>query len=303
MKGVTLKDANKNQCSDCRNNKNQYRIDNLCTFRNASDGHIARCTSFWAEIKHKIVADYSGILTVGMRNRFNEINYIDLYSGPGKYFDRENGIENEGSALIAYRYRYSNIFLNDLDVSCYNALKARTKQYNIKSIIFNDDANNLGTKINGNLNPKSLSFCLLDPNKMGELNFTTISQLTRNRLVDLLINFPIGHDFKRGFRNAKSNKYDAYFNSNKWLEIRSKYLNRDVHFLTNELIKIYLEELFKIGYARPPERKEYKNYFPIKMQRNVLLYYLIFVSKHQKGYDFCEKIRKYIYEQPELNLL
>ena len=286
-------------CIECQNDKLKYRENNLCSNFMASDNQVARCASYWTEQKIKIVEDYSGILTVGMKNRFKQINYIDLFSGPGIYFDRESGIEKTGSAISVINYGYSNVYLNDLDVKCYNALLARTKNATASVTIFNKDANSIGKSINDALDPNSLSFCLLDPSKMSELNFHTIKELTNNRLIDLLINFPIGMDFKRGAK-VTNNKYDKFFNSNRWKEIYQSHENKDIMFLGEELINLYLNELYNIGYARPKIDEKYKNYFPIKMQRNVLLYYLIFVSKHERGYEFCSKIRKYVNPQQEL---
>lgn len=286
-------------CSQCQNEDYKYRENNLCTRYKAADGYVARCASYWAEEKHKIIKDYSSILTVGMKNKFDQINYIDLFSGPGKYFDRKTGKEKDGSALIAIKYNYTNIFLNDIDKSCFEALNNRTKNGHQNIQIFRKDANKIAEKLNQQLDRNSLTFCLLDPSKMSELDFSTIKKLTKGKLVDLLINFPIGMDYKRGSPQSQNN-YDRFFNSNNWKKVNKQNKNGDVQLLGNELIDIYLQELYKIGYVKPPNGKRFRNLFPIKTEKNVLLYYLIFVSKNQKGYDFCEKIRKYVYTQLEL---
>ncbi len=286
-------------CNECQKNKYHYRQNNLCTISNASDEHPARCASFWAEEKVKIVDDYSGILTKGMKHRFNEINYIDLYCGPGYYFDRKTGDEKRSPVFMALKYNYSNIFLNDLNNDCYRAIEYRTKNATQNIQIYNEDANDIAEKINKQLSRKSLSFCMLDPSNMSELDFKTIIKLTSNKLVDLLINLPIGMDFKRGSSHTLD-KYNRFFNSDKWQIINKQYKNGDIRFWGEKLINLYLDELYKNGYKKPPDKYTNKYVFPVKMEKNVVLYYMIFASKNKKGYEFCEKIRKYIYPQQEL---
>ncbi len=285
-------------CQNCDIDK--YRKDGNCSRIPAEDGFIARCTSSWTNQKHNIIRAYSYMITIGMKNRFNDINYVDLFAGPGKYFDRTSGKEHDGSPLLAIEKNFSNIFLNDIKPENVSALQSRTKNFKNTIHLFNKDANKIAEKINSMISLNSLNFCFIDPNNMGELKFDTIINLTESRKFDLLINFPIGTDFKRASDRTKV-KYDEFFNNDSWQEINQKLKTKNIRFLGDELVKLYIKELVKIGYQRPPTGEEYKNYFPVYNKKNVLMYYLIFVSKHPKGYDFCKKMRKYAKSQQEFD--
>jgi hypothetical protein len=120
--------------------------------------------------------------------------------------------------------------------------------------------------------------------------------------MDLLINFGYGYDYKRWVDVNDDGKYDDFFGTSDWKEIEHKYKNNEIGFRANELINLYISQLIKIGYKSPPSTLEYKNRFLIYNTKNSLQYYLIFVSKHERGYDFCMKVRKYAIEQQEFDL-
>ena len=285
-------------CPKCTYKKNT--INDNCALHRADDGYVVRCAPGWTSIKHKAIEVYSSMITIGMRNKWEEINYIDLFSGPGKYYERNSGRLLDGSPLIAMKCNYHNLYLNDLDGDNFEALKSRT--YGVESNVFpfNRDANEIAVEINAKLPRNSLNFCFLDPNHMGDLKFELIRSIAGNkRRVDLLINFAYGMDFRRWSRLTKR-KYTEFFGTDEWISILEKYKSRDIPFLAKPLIELYMEQLVKLGYKRPPKGEEHKNYFLIKNFCDSDLYYLVYASKSPRGYDFCKKMRPYVREQQEL---
>jgi len=284
-------------------NPKREAIDGNCTIP-ASDGLVARCGSAWTLKKHTIFEKYIGIFSNGMKKKFI-LNYIDLYSGPGFYFNRSTGKEHEGSPLLALKYEFNNFFFNDLSTQNTEALASRAKNKGTSSNIFNKDANEVAMEINKNIANNSLSFCLIDPNNMNDLKLNTIKELTRNKRVDILVNFAYGMDYRRSSKyildeDSENKKFDEFFGTDEWREIEKKFNDKEDRFRAIALIDLYLSQLEKIDYVKYLEEDKHKFIFPIHGPNNALLYYLVFVSKHIRGYDFCKKIRPYTGEQQEL---
>jgi hypothetical protein len=82
-----------NPCKICSKSDKEKGIKQGYCIHNAKDGQVARCAPYWTGRKHKYVEDYCNIVSIGMKNRFKEINYIDLFAGPGRYFERNTGKE------------------------------------------------------------------------------------------------------------------------------------------------------------------------------------------------------------------
>lgn len=290
-------------CNNCEIEK--VRVNGNCTARMASDSFIARCGQPWAAKKAKILELYNHLFTEGMKNKYKNLCYIDIFSGPGIYFNNSDGSEKDGSPLIALKRNYSRYFLNDINAQNIDALKQRMKGKINKIKFYVDDANNIAKSINSELPNYSLSFCFMDPHNMSELKFETLADISRNKRVDLLINFPYGSDYRRSVKylmldESDNKKFDDFFGTNKWKDIEIEYKEKDILFRADALLNLYMNQLEKLGYIKIEQDKRHSYIFPIFNSRNGLLYYLIFVSKDGKGYDFCKKIRKYAIAQQEL---
>jgi three-Cys-motif partner protein len=285
-------------CSKCDFEKN--RVDGICTLHKAADDLPTRCSGPWAEIKHNIIKDYSFMLTISMKDKFDEINYIELFSGPGIHFNRESGKASDGSPLIALEHNYDNIYLNDINDENINALKTRTERFKDRIEYYNQDANMIGKEINSRFSSRSISFCFLDPDNMSELKFNTIKEITKDKRVDLLINFPYV-DYRRSVHST-IDKFTEFFGTDEWRVVEDKHKNRKPIFRGNELIELFMSQLNKIGYNLPDSKIRSRNYIPIHNTKRGLLYYLVFASKNPLGYKFCDEMRKYSISQQELNL-
>lgn len=286
------------------------RIDGNCGKSNANDGFVARCGSSWTLEKHELIKKYMGIFYNGMKNKYERygLNYIDLFAGPGRFFDRTSGKEYPGSPILSLEYEFRRIFLNDINTKNTEALEARTANAIQNINIYAQDANKVAKQINQKLPLGSLSFCLLDPDNMKDLKFSTVEDISaNNRKVDLLINFAYGTDYRRSSKflmskDSENSKFDEFFGTDEWRSIERKFYSREDKFRADALIELFITQLEKIGYVRYPEGDRHKFIFPIHHSGRRLLYYLIFVSKHLRGYDFCAKIGPYGKQQPEFDL-
>ena len=140
---------------------------------------------------------------------------------------------------------------------------------------------------------------------MKDLKLQTIADISRKRRVDLLINFAYGTDYRRSVKylmceDSDNNKFDDFFGTDEWRSIEKKLIKKKEIFRANALIDLYIDQLQNIGYIKVNENNRHKYIFPIYNTQKGLIYYLIFVSKHVRGYEFCEKMRKYAKTQQEL---
>jgi three-Cys-motif partner protein len=281
-------------CSSCPQDK--MKDDGDCTRANP-DGFVVRCGPPWTIEKHWYVEGYCEIISKAMPRKFPNMSFIDLFSGPGLYYHRLSGIVFHGSHLIATKYRFKNYILNDMNEKNIEALKYRLSGSPNNITYFQSDANDLADNINQLLSPDSLNFCLTDPDNMRQLQFKTLQKLASGKRIDLLINFPYGNSFKRGAMNAfKSKKrdtaFDLYFNTEEWRHIFSKFGKRFSAEMAVEILRMYLEQFYKIGYAKPEPPYD-KNYIEIRNSQNREIYFLVFLSKHQLGYKFWHDIVDY----------
>ncbi len=110
------------------------------------------------------------------------------------------GSEKDGSPLISLEYGFSKYVFVENNPDDLQALKKRCqnspKHSNIEFIP--GDCNEVVSRIH----PTDLSFAFIDPTGI-DVHFETMSRLTANRKVDILMNIQLGMDIKRNFARYK----------------------------------------------------------------------------------------------------
>jgi len=264
------------------------------------NGHL------WSEMKYKLLGGYCDIFTRSMRKKWHQLIYIDLFAGPGYTIIQENGKILKSSPLIALSIPipFDIYIFCDYEKDSISSLRKRVeKEFLDKKVEYLEgDVNYLVDKIN-QLIPsyssenKVLTFCFADPFDLN-LKFSTIRELSQNKLIDLLILQAYYMDANRNFFNYlkdNNSKISNYLDDPSW---RDDFISGD---LKAEEFVLYLAEKYKdkmksIGYLEP---RRNKIQIPIK---NVPLYYLEFYSKNSRGNDFYEKVQYYADDQLSLNL-
>lgn len=183
-------------CAQC--NLKINRKHGNCT-RLFNNGHVIRCGPPWTLFKHNFIKGYCEIVTKAMAKKYH-LTYIDTFCGPGKYFDRGNGVQSNGSPLIAMEYAFNNYIFVDCNKQSVKALQYCLQNENRNIDILLNDCNGAADDISAKLRSNSLSFCLADPDNLRQLRYDTLKTIAQAKRVDLLINFPYWMDFKR---NAK----------------------------------------------------------------------------------------------------
>ena len=273
----------------------------------SSDNLSVQCVGPWVENKYFFLEKYLNI-SRAVRKKFSEKDnavYVDLFSGPGKCFvksivhNKKNEIDN-GSLRVIKRDEapFNKFYFCDIDESNIKSLKTRILNYSESlygKCSFNSSDSNL--YIN-NLIKELLfkywryHFVYIDPYGPEELKFSTITALSKLERIDILLHFPIGA-IKRNYKNwteKEKNILNDFLGTSIW---QQKYNQcKDIY---KALIETLVEQLKNLGYKNIGliNSKNCDDTLPvaaIKNTKNVKLYELILISKHNIANDFWDKV-------------
>lgn len=274
-------------CYTCEYEKHSSGI-GLCLIKKGADSLPVMCVGNWATHKHYYLERYLDLVIRAMTKSWGgKLFYIDLFCGPGKCILRETGEEIDGSPLIALRYKFAGyIFVDKADENI-KVLKQRCESRSTAGKIHfvQGDCNLLMENIKNLIPERSLSIALVDPFGL-DFAFDSYKKLTKNRKVDLIINFPLGMAIKRNLNQSNHQKLDIFLGGTDWEETAIG--NPTTHF-----ISYFKENLEKIDYKIPWEDRLSGDVIIKTIKKRVPLYYLLFASKHPLGSTFWKKIRKY----------
>jgi three-Cys-motif partner protein len=248
----------------------------------ASDGLIAWRTGTWAKEKLFYLSRYFDIFNTGMRRKWPERVYVDLFSGAGRLFAADEEIE--GSAVLALRsgVPFTRCFFNDLEPEAVEALKKRAERIGgPAATYFSGDCNAVISRIRSMLPAGSLGLAFVDPSNW-QIALDSIAELTANRRMDLVITFHVGGMKRAAAYEPKS--LDSFFGTRLWRDAYGRSLQAGRQERSRILLDCYEEQLRNLGYTWVVDDVRITN------SRHVGLYHLVFASKSERGEDFWEKI-------------
>ena len=252
------------------------------------DGLPVRASGVWAKEKLYYLEHYLDIFSVGMRKKWRgKLYYIDLFAGPGRCLVRETQEEIDGSPLIALKFDFAKYFFVDADAANYAALSERVKTRSPQKdvVIIPGDCNEEIGKIKPAVGSLGLAF--IDPTGISSIAFDTIRALTQSRQMDLIINFHEGMGIRMNLHQYTQREQSAlrtFLGSDRTIK-KFKSAPSSMDQLCHEITTEYRENLRQIGYQAVDGEQ-----IPVKADKNVLLYYLLFASKHPRGNDYWRKI-------------
>lgn len=299
---IDLRETKNQDCRTRCNKKDRSRFaeDELCRIAVSSlDARAVRCVGEWSERKIAYLVKYFNIFSVGMKDLWDGINYVEIGSGPGRCVVRSSGREIDGTCTaIINQEAFGNIrkaVFIDKSADVVDTLNSRIRDLsrdNTARAIVGDysDVDSI-SRILSDLPNRCLTLVFLDPTDCS-FPFATIRDITGTLSnVDLIINISIGHDVNR---NVKA----AIFGTND-LPSRTKYiafLGGDTYFNSEEVAQFalthddqQLRQIFREEYKSSLQSLGYM-YFGIERVKHY--YDLLFASKHPRGLDFWRKANR-----------
>ncbi|MBI1770011.1 MAG: three-Cys-motif partner protein TcmP [Bacteroidetes bacterium] len=272
----------------------------------APDGLHTPTVRQWSLEKYKLVGSYCDIFTSGMKNKWDQLVYIDLFAGAGYAKIKETGKTYKNSALLAMSIPspFTKYILCEQDNERFEALETRVKRdfSHLNCELIKGDSNQNYTKVvkaipsfkKGNT---LLPFCFVDPYSLN-LNFATIKSLSSG-LMDFLILQALHMDANRNFESYikdENTRISEYLGVNTWRELfekdGAKYRKDFVKFLADQ----YQEQMEKLGFQKAKHMHQIRS-----NEKNLPLYYLSFYSKNPRGVDFFKKVQQRVTGQQGLD--
>ena len=271
-----------------------------------NDGLYTPVVREWSLEKYQLVGSYCDIFTNGMKFKWDQLVYIDLFAGAGHATIKESKKTYLNSAFTAMSIPvpFTKYILCEKDEKRFNALSERVKRdfSHLNVELIKGDSNKNVQKVINAIPPfrkgnTLLPFCFVDPYSLN-LNFSTIRALG-STLMDFLILQALHMDANRNietYLKDKNTKIADYLGKSNWrelLEENGAYKNNFVKFLADQ----YQEQMYQIGYQKTKHMHHIRS-----NQKNLPLYYLAFYSKNPRGIDFFKKIQGYLKPQLKLDL-
>ncbi len=260
----------------------------------------------WSLEKYKLLGGYCDIFTNGMKNKWDQLVYIDLFAGAGYAKIKETGKIYLNSAAIAMSvdFPFTKYILCEKDEKRFNALSERVKRdfKDLNVVLIKGDSNENVLQLINEIPKYSksntlLPFCFVDPFSLN-LNFETIKSLS-NGLMDFLILQALHMDGNRNLEvyiKEENNKIAKYLGIQNWRELFEKNLSEYNQNFVKFLADQYQKQMGLLKYLPTKHMHQIRS-----NQKNLPLYYLAFYSKHPRGVDFFKKAEKYVTSQYKLD--
>jgi len=263
------------------------------------DGLMTAEVGGWAETKYRLLALYDGLFSTGMKNKWDQRVYIDLYAGGG--YSRIQGTSKflKGSPIIALTVTdpFDKYIFCEEREDLLEALKARVRrtapQANVAYIPGSCDTEieRIRKEIpKGSSTNKVLSLCLVDPFDFG-LKFETLRKLS-TVLVDFVVLLAIGMDANRNYEHyvdGNSSKIDEALGNKEWRE-RWKAVGKRRSDFRRFLAEEFSRSMESLGYLKKPldRMKQVRS-----LEKNLRLYYLALFSRSETAFKFWDDVLEY----------
>ncbi len=243
-----------------------------------------------------------------MKSHWPQRAYIGLYSGAGRARLEQTGEIVETTALSVFRIPdpFTHYIFVDKDPRCTQALSERIRRVagEANFTVLTGDVNTCVSEVLNALprfGPSKglLSYCFVDP-FAADLHFETIKTLGRLR-IDFLILLMLGLDSRVNFRtyltDESSTRIAELVDCPDWRDEWRRESQRRRPNVIRFLMTKFDQAMSRIGYRSAPLDSALSIRVP---RKNVLIYELVFYSKHPLGEDFWRKTRTGIATQPDL---
>jgi three-Cys-motif partner protein len=260
----------------------------------------------WAEEKYRLLTLYDELFSTGMKHKWDQRIYVDLYAGAGQ--SRVQGTDTflKGSPIIALTVAnpFDKYIFCEESVDLLAALKTRTQRIAPTAKVAyipgscDSEVERICAEIpKGSSNNKVLSLCMVDPFDFG-IKFETLRRLS-SFYIDFVVLLAVGMDANRNYDHyvdGNSTKIDEALGNTAWRE-RWKALGVKRSNFRQFLASEFSTSMESLGYIKQPlDRMKLVR----SDEKNLPLYYLALFSRHQTAYKFWDDVLKYGTDQTSL---
>ena len=257
----------------------------------------------WTEQKHSLVSLYAKLFSTGMKDKWDERVYIELYAGAGYSKVRDTGRIIAGSPVqaVSLEHPFDKYVFCEEDPQSLEALRTRIRRLapSASSDFVLGDCNKQVDSILekvpiGSRDHHVLSLCFVDPYDIG-IKFETLRRLS-NRYVDFLILLALYMDANRNYEHYirdESSKVDQFLGSKEWRQ-KWEIAKWDAVRFPRFLAEQFTASMADLGYIAPP----FYTMKEVKLQeKNLPLYHLALFSRHERAYQYWDQVLKYSTDQ------
>jgi three-Cys-motif partner protein len=270
------------------------------------DGLLCGPVHHWAEDKYRLLDLYCRLFSSGMKNKWDERVYIDLYAGGG--FSHIQGTRTflKGSPIIALTVPcpFDKYIFCEEDEARLTALRTRVGRIapsaNVSYVLGSCDVKvDEIRKAIPMWSPRNrvLSLCVVDPFDFS-IKFTTLKKLA-DVYVDFVVLLATGMDANRNqdhYVEGGSPKIDEALGNTEWRE-RWKTPRTVGKSFSQFLAAEFSRSMESLGFVPTPLNRMKL----VKMdEKNVPLYYLALFSKNKVAHKFWDQVLKYGTDQRSL---
>ena len=265
--------------------------------RALSDGLPIRESGSWIATKHKLLTYYAHIFSSGMKNRWRDRIYLELFSGPGRCLVRTTGKEELGSPLHVIGKEFTRFIFTDISAAAAKALATRLESFPNSSLaeVWCGDCAEMVEQLN--IPPTALTFAFVDPTGIDHAPFSLMRALHRKApRCDLLINIQHGMGIKLNLHQYtpdadEQSALTRFLGNEQWKPLP----RHNAQEFFRGVLEIYKRQLKGLGF------QFVGNEVLIRSDRkNLPLYLLLYASQHPRGEEFWKKAKKAVL-QPEFD--
>jgi three-Cys-motif partner protein len=269
--------------------------------RGEDDGLPIMDVGSWAREKYVRVWMYDQLFSTGMKNKWDERVYVDLFAGPG--FSQIKGTKEilHGSPLLALDVadRFDRYVFCEKDADYLEALKKRVARIapGVDARYVAGEADVEVARILENIPAAGpthtvLTFVFVDPFSV-EFKFETIRRLA-TRFADFLIVLALHMDANRNLRTylkPSNQRIELFLDDADW---RAKWAiaEKQGRAFTAFLARGYAEAMERLKYRKTSLEQMY-HVKSGENNKNLPLYYLAFFSRAGLGYTYWDEVLKY----------
>jgi three-Cys-motif partner protein len=267
-----------------------------------NDGLPAPEVGAWSETKYRLMGMYDTLFSTGMKDKWGQRVYIDLYAGAGYNCIRDTNRLVAGSPILALTVAdpFDKYIFCEQSKELLTTLRERVKRIAPAADVayVSGDCNAQISAILKEIPPyskanKVLSLCFVDPFDLS-IKFKTIRKLAA-RYVDFLCLLAV-MDPTRAYSHyidEKSTKVAEFLDKSNWREEWRQAQARGMRF-SKFLALQFADQMRTLRYIPPPlyKMKEIRS-----DEKNSPLYYLALFSRHPLAYQFWNEGLKYSTDQ------